>query len=124
MANWVYNHLTLNGTPADLLAFVERVRSSDPESPDDDTVLDFEQLDPMPDELRENDDIDPRDPHGFPEWRTWRVEHWGTKWNAWYASREGDASDGEVSYSFQTALTPPDRWFREGFRVRETSTAA
>jgi len=113
MANWVYNRLTVTGPPSDVHAFVERMSSSAPDAGDDPGVLDFEQLVPMPADLRDNNEMDPTDPHGFPRWRTWCVAHWGTKWNAWYASIAGRADDGEVMYSFQTAWTPPDRWLAE-----------
>lgn len=110
MPNWVYNRLKLTGLAADVGAFVERVRSSPSEPDGEPTVLDFERMIPVPEELRGNQETDPDDPHGFPKWRTWAVEHWGTKWNAWYPSLEGNPDDGEVTYSFQTAWTPPDKW--------------
>ncbi len=108
MPNWVFNRLAITGARSDLDAFVDRVRSRS--SADDATVLDFETIVPIPDELRDSQDLDPDDPHGFPKWRTWAVDHWGTKWNAWYADVDRDPETGPITYSFQTAWTPPDKW--------------
>ena len=39
----------------------------------------------------------------------WHREIWGTKWNAAYPTLEGSPSEGEVTFSFQTAWSPPER---------------
>ena len=113
MPNWVFTRLTVVGPPADVGAFVERVGPSGRHSNEEGAVLDFERIVPMPDDLRGSDEAGPDAPHGLPRWYTWAVEHWGTKWNAWYSSLEGDPQSGEVTYSFQTAWSPPDMWLGE-----------
>jgi hypothetical protein len=103
MPNWVYNRLTVSGDRESLELFIERNRS---ERADGD-ILDFNRLAPLPPEHRVKDE-DPGT--GLPAWYTWRLENWGTKWNADVPTIEGDPARGEITYAFATAWTPPDAW--------------
>lgn len=42
-------------------------------------------------------------------WYDWRIENWGTKWDAYHqsATQADNSSDGAGSYTFSTAWAPP-----------------
>jgi hypothetical protein len=66
--------------------------------------LDFNAIDPMPDFFVVNDGL-PYDPRLKVEY-DWRVEHWGTKWNAHDFHVTVDAP-GCYEFHFETAWGPP-----------------
>lgn len=78
-----------------------------------DSPIDFNRLIPMPPEL-EIDSNGKADEahlaniakHGHPDWYTWSIEKWGTKWNA-YSAIAGKCRDGEGWLHFETAWSPP-----------------
>ena len=49
-----------------------------------------------------------RQKFGFPDWYNWRINHWGTKWNA--LCEEDAAVDGLPE--FRTAWNIPEGWLR------------
>src|SRR5690349_18274078 len=108
MPNWCDCELTVRGRSDELKAFRNRVRS---EERDDRTgnpyPLDFNGHVPEPPGLERDEVVYNR----FPAWYEWRMEHWGTKWNAMY-SREprGSFKSGELVYRFATAYSPPSPW--------------
>jgi hypothetical protein len=66
--------------------------------------LDFNAIDPMPD-FSDTDALpynDPRHKMGY----DWRIEHWGTKWNASHFHVTVDAP-GCYEFRFYTAWGPP-----------------
>jgi hypothetical protein len=63
---------------------------------DSDEVLSFERLLPTPDHLVEAG------------WRDWRLENWGTKWDAHDTSVLDRG--GWLEYWFLTAWSPPEAW--------------
>ena len=102
MPNYVSNRLTLSGEPVQLERFTDLNRSDER----DGWPLDFGKLVPMPSDL-----VDEVTPKGtFPSWYSWRLENWGTKWNADSVSVSGNAMEGSVTYEFVTAWSPPDPW--------------
>jgi len=46
-----------------------------------------------------------------PNWYSWCIVHWGTKWDIGEASL--NASDKELIYDFETAWGPPDEWLTQ-----------
>lgn len=50
-----------------------------------------------------------RQKFGFPDWYDWRINHWGTKWNA-VCEEEDAAMDGLPE--FRTAWNMPEGWLR------------
>ena len=60
-----------------------------------------------PEERAALDDI------GHDNWYDWRVEHWGTKSNAYHATVERLPAESAVEISFYTAWSAPLPFFRE-----------
>jgi hypothetical protein len=87
--------MLLGGSGADIAAFRVAHRSGG-------TPLSFERLLPTPPEVLDA----PRQEGHFPEWRVWRTEHWGTKWDAVSPELTDDGS----ALTFLTAWTPPTMW--------------
>jgi hypothetical protein len=115
MPNWCHDELTVSGDPVLVAAFVEKVGT--PGQP-----LTFAAHVPQPDGLGEG-------------WYGWRLDHWGTKWdaktdrslNAFGTEVAIDALnrtdgapsqgwvpvDGGLAIKFETAWSPPSEWIRE-----------
>jgi hypothetical protein len=108
MPNWCYCTLVVRGKSEDLREFKHRVRA---ETLDEDTgkpfPIGFEKHAPPPPGLFER-----KTPKNeFPDWYSWCLENWGTKWNAMYPRRpRGSLKSGELIYRFQTAWCPPEPW--------------
>jgi Ferredoxin-like domain in Api92-like protein len=114
MPNWVFNKLAVSGSPEGMKRFAEANRELDA-TEGDPSVLDFERALPTPGELlgdRTGRWAPVRPAGGDDRWMNWRNEHWGTKWNAMYASVEEFPLVG-IQYMFQTAWRPPDAWLAE-----------
>jgi hypothetical protein len=110
MPNWCHDELTVSGDPDKVAAFVEKVRIGD-------KPLTFTVHVPEPELEGE-------------AWYGWRVDHWGTKWDAKTDSTlmaigseaaidALDAAttslawvptDGGMQIKFQTAWTSPLQW--------------
>jgi len=111
LPNWVFNRLAVSGPPEALEEFAA-ANCEAGASGDDRSALDFERVLPTPTELlaeRPDRWAPVRTPAGDDRWMEWRNEHWGTKWNAMYASVAQKPLVG-LEYRFQTAWTPPDGW--------------
>lgn len=96
MPNWCENNLNIMG-PADTLKLIvsNHVKGS---------ALDFETVDPTPQELLA---VDSSLEVGLPGWYQWRLDHWGCKWNQ---DGSGDLSfvdDNQLLLSFDTPWGPP-----------------
>lgn len=114
MPNWCDNILTAEGSPQEVRAFVAAVK-------DGDEVLSFERLYPTPPALLDDDYAKAAgresashcdSNRGMPDWWHWRVEHWGTKWDACDAQiTDGYTFDSDsVEYFLNTAWAPPEKW--------------
>jgi hypothetical protein len=71
------------------------------------SLFDFNTLLPMPKELEGT-----KSPGDDPNWYDWRIEHWGTKWDADGVSVEwvlNENKEHALFYSFLTAWGPPDK---------------
>ena len=68
------------------------------------------------------------DEHGHPTWYTWKISHWGTKWDLCNPQEighstetskelsyihEGKEAQADVEYSFETAWAPPSSAFEK-----------
>ena len=84
MPNWCMNSLTITGNPDKLKAILEAVNNGEM----------LQHMVPMPKEYLDDQ-----------SWYSWRLENWGTKWDAGeaYADLEGDT----LSLNFDTAWGPP-----------------
>ncbi len=56
--------------------------------------------------------------YGYPDWYDWRINHWGTKWNACYSDsldtlmpKKGYNGSYTMEYTFETAGTMPEPFF-------------
>ncbi len=103
MPNHVTNTIRIELTKdSDLNEFLEKIKGED-------TVLDFGKIIPETDEVKESIDDNGAMRRGTPFWYNWRVENWGTKWNAYDVDEVG-RSDGpypSVKFKFDTAWAPP-----------------
>lgn len=45
--------------------------------------------------------------YGYNDWYDWCVDKWGTKWGDCDTELHGDASDGSISLTFESAWSPP-----------------
>jgi Ferredoxin-like domain in Api92-like protein len=89
------NRLTVTG-PGDVLeSFVARVRT-------DEQPLSFETITPTPQEFLKSG------------WYEWRIEHWGTKWDAEFedVGEPLRIRRTRATYVFLTAWSPPIEWLR------------
>ena len=89
MPNWCNNQVTFRGTTEDINNIIEFVEGCFPEPFSLDAII------PMPEENKE-------------DWYGWRNENWGTKWDATNGDMFDDSEEGFVSYSFDTAWSPPE----------------
>jgi hypothetical protein len=115
MPNWVSNQLTAIGSKEEVAHFAERAKGKD-------SVFDFHSFVPMPDALRNTEEVHYPDTerkekqeaiyatnkalYGFASWYDWACEKWGTKWNASDAVVLHEDDSG-ISYDFQTAWDAP-----------------
>ena len=88
MPNWCSNKLVIN---AGSEAFVTHYTSLDENGQ---RYFDFEKVLPTPPQLLNGD-----------RWLSWRIAHWGTKWNT--SANTTDANDEWREVFFDTAWSPP-----------------
>ena len=91
MPNWCVNELTVSGEQEGVARFVANAQC-------DDEPLSFEKIVPIPDAI----DKMPYDPYEY--WA--RVILWGTKWDV-SEVQVIESFDGLITYSFDTAWSPP-----------------
>jgi hypothetical protein len=77
------------------------------------TLFSFHNVIPQPDcildpeDPRRKSDIPQSDPKGaMPEWYSWRVNNWGTKWSV--SEVHMSETDTSLTYWFETAWAPPE----------------
>lgn len=117
MPNWCTNFLTIEGTPEEVLALKERVKT-------DELAFSLEKINPTPTAAEELDEQTRGTtwrarsdaitsamgrPPEAPSWHTWRITHWGTKWDlrADDIESEDDDEPGYWHLRFDTAWSPP-----------------
>jgi len=87
------NRLTVSGDTQELAAFVDRVRT-------DEQPLSFETIAPTPADLLKEG------------WYEWRIEHWGTKWDAEFedVTEPLRVRRTRATYVFLTVFGPSVAW--------------
>jgi len=106
MPNHVPNVVTVFGPIEDLLRFQEECFTA---NDDGVFVLDFNKVVPMPADVEASTKVNSP---GTPLWYSWRIDNWGTKWNAYQASNpvfhspEG-VPQAIMAFRFWTAWSPP-----------------
>jgi len=94
MPNWCNNHVRFRGTTEDINNIIEFVEGGDGNVIE---PFSLNAIIPMPKDLLVGDG-----------WYGWRNENWGTKWDVVDSEMFDEAEDGFVSYSFDTAWSPPE----------------
>jgi len=106
MPNYCGNTLTVSGNKDAIKRFKEQaIDNSDKENGP--SPLSFGRFVPEPEGLMDNNLNSP-----MPDWYTWRVSNWGTKWEVCDASVI-EESDEHITYSFDTAWSPPENWLHK-----------
>ena len=118
MPNHVTHNFTVEGTEEDIKKFIDECFDKEGE-------FDFNRLIPMPDilenticgstpemqteEYKEKTD-EAIKTTGYSNWYDWRLEHWGTKWNAYHTQidHQGDF----LELIFDTAWSCPEPIFK------------
>lgn len=125
MPNWCGNTLTVTGPRAELHRFFRENRSKEKER----GALSFDRGVPMPDRFKGSTSPSRRPDESLQasmararlewagklpasDWHSWRLCHWGTKWDL---DEETDFHriPGGLVYSFSTAWSPPTEWVEE-----------
>jgi hypothetical protein len=122
MPNWCHNTLDVTGLEEDLARFVEHAKLKD--GGEEVQPLTFTADAPEPEYGNSDDD------GLFPDWYSWRVANWGTKWDAsfgggaWGVGEEGMDLEKSIEaqgvqkakmaavYKFDTAWSPPYAWLK------------
>ena len=93
MSELCRNRLSASGDTGQLAAFVECVQT-------DEQPLSFEAIAPTPEDLLKEG------------WYEWRIEHWGTKWDAEFedVTEPLRVRRTRATYVFLTAFVPPVAW--------------
>ena len=99
MPNWCQNLMIVSGSEDEISKFEESNKT-------DESPLTFSAAVPRPASEEEN-------------WYDWNCENWGTKWDACNVGVNHDYEQGwvrdeediAISYSFETAWSPPAEWF-------------
>ena len=107
MPNWCQNTVNITGRRATITRVAEFLI-------DDQSNFSLEKIDPTPPDYLPNRFLGevPQDENNMmPLWYSWRLQHWGTKWNVGvqYADRwREDAINDTLSYFFDSAWSPPE----------------
>ena len=95
MPNWCHNRLRVSGPAEAVGAFVVKAKTAPVavENPEYERPLWFGAFAPEPEFSNDGSGV-------FPDWYRWRVEHWGTKWDASFKT--------QPLFSFGTEESDPD----------------
>ena len=124
MPNHCENTLSVKGIPYDVRKFArDHYRHPDNWDGGTDrhkTVLDFSKSVPYPESM---DDRLAYAQSSHSGWYDFHCEHWGTKWNAYdlfpteFPEVIKDCDDGDLTYTFNTAWSPPVAWLVEASKM-------
>lgn len=123
MPNWSFNILSVHAEDENERAEVKRLRDfikrveTDKDGTQIELPFSFQNIIPMPEELdgtiapTRNPDSDEnkalRAKYGFDNWYDWRLEHWGTKWDACDVAYGVDDAPDTLYVEFDTAWAFP-----------------
>lgn len=129
MPNWCQNNLRVYGDTIEISEFKQATLKLVKEENLETTEFTFEGLYPTPEELLNS--ISPakiedgeteeqfsarlkrlREEYGASDWYEWRIENWGTKWDADETLILEDSVD-ELYLCFNTAWAPPTEWLKK-----------
>lgn len=94
MPNWCENRVYLEATPSEIEAIVAAVKNQG------DTKGFLNYLRPEPEHAEESETH-------MPNWWSWRVENWGTKWEVTAEIVSHSIADGWINLCFDSAWSPP-----------------
>ena len=113
MPNHVKHDITFSGARVAVDAVLGTIRGKTKGDDGEFPAIDFEELVPMPASVRETmgleltfEQMAEMRKAGKENWYDWRVDHWGTKWNAFDVSTELDDEDRTILH-FSTAWDTP-----------------
>lgn len=129
MPNWCQNNLRVYGDSEQLSEFKRKALTLRTDDGFTTTELTFELLYPTPEELikraspaRQEDGESEeqfstrikrlKEEYGASDWYEWRIENWGTKWDADETLILEDSVD-ELYLCFNTAWAPPTEWLKK-----------
>ena len=113
MPNWVYNTMTVTGAEETVARFIEDVAKPRPfkvKDTEDDLVIEEKSNGP----LSFWSTLAPENIEGYfrgTNWYNWNIENWGTKWDAQFSEFD-DYGNGQACYSFSTAWSSPDGFYK------------
>lgn len=58
--------------------------------------------------------------YGADNWYDWQIKHWGTKWDIEAELVDDEAENGYLTYSFNSAWSPPVEWLEHVSREYPT----
>ena len=96
MPNWCENHVYIESTPEQIEAIIAAILNDG-----DKKLLDYLRPEPVfQTEEEENATL-------MPNWYSWRVGNWGTKWEVDAEIVSHSVSDGWINIAFDSAWSPP-----------------
>ena len=115
MPNWCQNNLRIRGNGEKVMEVLAILK-------DDDGNVTFNNVAPLPEELRGTtaptpDDVPEeerkrlKDKYGADNWYDWQIKNWGCKWDA--SESNFWEEDGDPIVSFQTPWGPPIEFIRK-----------
>jgi len=108
MPNWCSNTLCIQfGNKSELKKIKKLLLNKE-------NVVDFSIAAPQPENLYQGglslQKEEELKEQGIPDWYNWNINNWGTKWNA-CNSFSVEEDDEEIKVCFDTAWSPPEKWF-------------
>lgn len=113
MPNHIMNRVKITGPIEKLNEFYNFNKSLAKENnEEEDMELDFNKAIPEP---IYNSKSDNTSSDGLLDWYEWRVDNWGTKWNAYDINV--NKNEEELYYQFNTAWSHPLEWYKKVFKM-------
>ena len=112
MPNWTANNVLFVGERDRLETLKDMLKSKDND-------FDFNNIVPMPKNIyRGSLGTVEDEKYGKNNWYHWRIDNWGTKWNA--VDTRVELNDGSLYYTFDTAWDCPREIVNALMRMRKT----
>lgn len=124
MPNWCFNSIAIEGPKADVEKFLEAVKGNDKQP-----YFDFNGVVPMPSDYLGTQSPNPSEEfaekltekYGSPDWYSWALANWGTKWNC-TAIDEWDITyrknnETYAQINVDTAWSPPTEFLVNASKI-------